>query len=741
MTQLREYVAKLNHSFVFYGIFIFGAIFASATAGIPVWQMTSHAFATFASESIQVEADASNRYVELYIRNRTNRLREFAKSRSVAASALGNRSAVVRAEEMLKTSKISSDQDKLTLYSLTQDIIIDQTFANPNSLPDNAQSIHLLVSKLLTKTDHGPLFDTIVSRNQTWLLIAVPVIVGSDIEGVLLGQFHFNDAGIPRDFQTSLDFFLLTSSGEKIPQSLVGLIPTDGWHKRSSPIENTDLTHHYFRNVTTLNDTITLAFYHTIGALVLGLIVAFAVLIAMGQQLMLNPFRELEASRKSLNEKNDALHHGAYHDSLTGLANRRSMDEHIGTLSTKIAEGQVCTVYHIDLDYLKQINDSRGHAAGDFVLQHVSRILEEKYAPDDFIARVGGDEFVAITINGYSKQEISALADSIVSALRTPVMYEGKLCHLGASVGVSFSEASEMVGENMIVEADLALIRAKKSGRNRTAFYDETDKKSAWTSKALADDIRGGIEKGEFVAVYQPQVCARSKEVHGIEALARWNHPTKGVLPPAEFLDVAEEYGLLAEIDECILKQAIKDVGQLDDKLFKKKKVSVNVSTRRLYDDDLIEKVKALEFEPDTLAFELLETIFLDNVDPVLVSRIDQLRELGVRIEIDDFGTGHASIMGLLNLSPDGLKIDRKLIQPIVTDRTCREMIAFIVGIARSLDISVIAEGVETDEHVEFAGTLGCQIVQGYAIAEPLQASELKAWLEEKTKDADKSAA
>ena len=275
----------------------------------------------------------------------------------------------------------------------------------------------------------------------------------------------------------------------------------------------------------------------------------------------------------------------------------------------------------------------------------------------------------------------------------------------------------------------VALYRAKGRGRNCHEFFSKALQDEVASTKRIADDILGGIEQGEFLPHYQPLVDAQSFDIVGVEALARWNHPREGLLNPIRFLKVAEDLNVLGSIDRIILEQAIRDLDHWATLGLPVPSVSVNVSLRRLDDDRLIPGLRELKIKPGTVSFEFLESIFLDEFDDVVAWNIDALREMGIGIDVDDFGTGHTSIVSLLKLNPHRFKIDRQLVNPIARGPEQRRLVASIIDIGKSLGIKVVAEGVETMEQAHILRDLGCDALQGYAFARPMPAKDLIAWV------------
>jgi diguanylate cyclase (GGDEF)-like protein len=440
-----------------------------------------------------------------------------------------------------------------------------------------------------------------------------------------------------------------------------------------------------------------------------------------------------EARNAELEAAKERIEYNSLHDSLTGLPNRRYLDDMLASHIEKFDQGERAGLLHLDLDRFKQINDTLGHAAGDAMLVHAARILQANLRHDDFVARVGGDEFMVLCrIADADKprwsEMLAKLADRIIEQMHQPVPYHGHECRFGVSIGIACDLDQVADPRRLLVNADLALYRAKSRGRNRHQFFNDALQAEIVTTKRVADDILSGLERNEFVAWYQPQFDATTHAIVGVEALARWNHPTEGLLAPNDFLKIAEELNAVATIDRMILEQTLIDFSDWEANGLKVPKASVNVSARRLHDEELIRSLGELSIRRGTISFELVESIFLDEDDELFTWNVEQIKALGIDIEIDDFGSGHASIVSLLRLKPRRLKIDRQLVTPILDSPAQRQLVGSIIEIGKSLGIEVLAEGVETMEHARVLKTLGCNALQGHAFARAMSAAEFKAF-------------
>ena len=445
--------------------------------------------------------------------------------------------------------------------------------------------------------------------------------------------------------------------------------------------------------------------------------------------------RRLAEMAEALKTARNKAEHEALHDALTELPNRRHLDQQLASIqswadATFFAESEIYLL-HVDLDRFKQINDTLGHAAGDAVLRHAAETLRKSVRSGDFVARVGGDEFVILCRDVDCETEIDAVAQRLVTALSAPMTLEdGQTCRLSASVGVASAPAHK--ASELLVNADIALYRAKNNGRSCVVAFTEDLQHELNAKKQTADDILRGLEADEFDAVFQPQFDAQSGECVGVEALARWDHPERGWLAPDAFLGVAEELNVVREIDRAIFRKAMALGDAFAAAGVHIPKIAVNLSLQRLLDPEILGDVQRLRPMRMAVAFELLETVYFDDERSEVSEAIERLRRVGVEIEIDDFGSGRASVIGLLKIRPDRLKIDRKLVMPITESARHRSLVEAIVQMGRSQGITATAEGVETAEHAQVLRAIGCHAMQGYYFARPMPAPELKSFLAER---------
>ncbi|NKN39445.1 EAL domain-containing protein [Agrobacterium sp. a22-2] len=434
---------------------------------------------------------------------------------------------------------------------------------------------------------------------------------------------------------------------------------------------------------------------------------------------------EADARNVELEIVKNRIEFNSLHDPLTGLANRRKLDMELDAL-TRNGQGlrHKFSILHLDLDRFKEINDTLGHAAGDAMLVNASKILTRNVRSDDIVARIGGDEFVILSRNNTNAEHLSTLSARIIEEMSVPIDFEGFSCRCGVSIGIAQAQGIGIDARKVLINADIALYQAKATGRNCYEFFTQNLQANIVKTKRMADEILAGLDHDEFTVWYQPQFCANTMQLTGAEALVRWQHPERGILASNVFLKIAEELNVMARIDQLVLEKSLSDKMRWAAMGIRVPKVSVNVSSKRLHDAALIESLKGLNITPGEISFELVESIFLDESDDIAAHNIDRIKDLGIDIEIDDFGTGHTSIVSLLKLKPKRLKIDRQLVMPIVTSPQERSLVRSIIDIARSLGVETVAEGVETAEHADLLRQLGCDLLQGYAFAKPLPFDE-----------------
>jgi Amt family ammonium transporter len=425
----------------------------------------------------------------------------------------------------------------------------------------------------------------------------------------------------------------------------------------------------------------------------------------------------------------ERLGHEALHDMLTGLPNRALFVDRLGAALErgKRRADYLFAVLFIDLDRFKVINDSLGHLLGDRLLTRVAQALRACVRPADTVARIGGDEFAVLTDELGSEGNVSAIVQRIQEALGRPFDLEGQEVYTSASVGVALSSQGYRQPEDFLRDADTAMYRAKEGGRARVEVFQESMRSPFRRQLQLETELRYALERDELVLHYQPILRLSNDEISGFEVLVRWNHPQRGLLPPGEFLPAAEESGLVIPLDRAVLRRACRDLAdpQVPERIW----LNVNVSARNFLEPDLPDHVAAVLKETGLparrLKLEVTETVIINKPESA-AAILRRLKELGVQVCLDDFGTGYSSLSYLLRFPVDVLKIDRSFVQAMGPDWQNAEIVQAILSLARSLGITVVAEGVETSAQLDALKTLGCDGAQGYYIARPVDSEH--AW-------------
>jgi diguanylate cyclase (GGDEF)-like protein/PAS domain S-box-containing protein len=413
----------------------------------------------------------------------------------------------------------------------------------------------------------------------------------------------------------------------------------------------------------------------------------------------------------------EALHHLAHHDALTGLPNRLLLTAVIEqALSRSAADGGRFALHFIDLDRFKGINDGFGHDHGDNLLKEMARRLMRIIRQGDIVARLGGDEFAVVQANVRDAEDARLCADRIIAAISEPVDIERHKAIIGASVGVTLAPQDAGSVEDLLKNADLAVYRAKREGKGCARFFAAEMRTVARASVLLEIDLRQAIEREEFVMVYQPEVDVHSRKVIGAEALLRWQRPGHGLVLPGEFLWLAEDTGLLAQINRWVLQNVCAQ-GAAWAASGTPICVGVNVSSAIFKAESVrnlvIGTLEKTGLPPHLLELELTESVLLENQREV-ANELHALRRMGVRVAIDDFGTGYSSLAYLQILPIDRLKIDRSFIQELNVKADRAAIVDAVVGIGRSLNLEVLAEGVENDAQLERVRSAGCHFAQGF---------------------------
>ncbi|MFC3322581.1 putative bifunctional diguanylate cyclase/phosphodiesterase [Mesorhizobium cantuariense] len=464
-------------------------------------------------------------------------------------------------------------------------------------------------------------------------------------------------------------------------------------------------------------------FYATLGVIVL---VALFIFRPMSNAI-LRKTHELIDARNS-------MAFIAVHDGLTGLHNRTFLTDHFDTLIKGThRRRERLAVVQLDLDRFKQINDTLGHAAGDYVLVVTAQRMRDSCRASDLCVRLGGDEFVMILGGAGGTEDINMLARRILAHINEPIVFQGTTILPGASAGIAVYPIDADNAQDLLVHADLALYSAKKLGGGNFSFFSEELRRELDYRKQLEHDIKVAIAEQAFQVYFQPQVSLSNGTISGIEALVRWNHAERGMIPPGEFIPVAEKCGFMPEIGRIVITKAINEAAEWNRAGIAFGRLAVNVSGTELREHDfdafLFETLEKAGLPPQKLSLEIVESVILDDEKTGIAAKLRHIRAAGVHLELDDFGTGYASLSHVNPNEIDRLKIDRRFVQNIHENGDNSKIVRAITELARGLGISIVAEGAETEAELESLMAIGCDQVQGYSIAFPMPQDKALEWL------------
>jgi diguanylate cyclase (GGDEF)-like protein len=416
--------------------------------------------------------------------------------------------------------------------------------------------------------------------------------------------------------------------------------------------------------------------------------------------------------------------HLAFHDQLTGLPNRARLNEGFAQLASRARRtGEQFAVMCIDLDLFKAVNDNFGHLAGDELIRIVASTIQKSCRPDDYLARFGGDEFILLQADS-SVERASALAERVIAAIAEPVELKVGRAFIGASIGLVMVDGLPIDAQEALRRADLAMYAAKQGGRNGYKFFDLSFDRAVKHRMTMQTHLHDALANGELELVYQPQVDF-SGTIIGVEALARWDSPELGLVPPAAFVQVAEETGLIEALGMFTIRRAFED-----SRRWPRLRVAVNVSAVQLRTGDFVDRlhalVKEMGIDPRRFELEITERVLLGD-DPATVTGLNSLRALGFRIVLDDFGTGYSSLGYLQRYPIDKVKIDRTFVARVGVEQQAEAVVVAIVSLAKALGMEVLAEGVETEAQRVCLKAAGCSDVQGYLTGRPVAACQIDA--------------
>ncbi|MGN8278049.1 phosphodiesterase DibA [Pseudomonas sp. SMV71] len=436
-------------------------------------------------------------------------------------------------------------------------------------------------------------------------------------------------------------------------------------------------------------------------------------------------FSDISAIKDSEHE----LAHLAHHDPLTGLPNRLLFSDRAEqALASAQLHKRGCALLLVDLDHFKNINDSLGHNVGDDLLKSVAERFRGLFAPGVTLARLGGDEFAVLVENCSQPGQAAVLAQRILDALKEPLRLDGHALFINASIGISLFPGDARSAGQLLRNADSALFKAKSTGRDGYALYTEELTAHAQQRVEIAFELRQALQQQELRVHYQPVHDLATSRLIGVEALVRWEHPTRGLVSPAEFIPIAERTGLIAQIDAWVMDQACRQMCRWQEAGVSLSFVAVNVSSRLFAHRELYDQVARVLHDtglaPACLELEVTESAVMEDPE-VALEQMHRLRELGVRLAIDDFGTGYSSLLRLKRLPVQKLKIDQGFVAGLPWDEDDVAIVRVIVALARSMSMQVHAEGIEQREQAAFLREQGCELGQGYWFGRPVAAGQL----------------
>lgn len=444
-----------------------------------------------------------------------------------------------------------------------------------------------------------------------------------------------------------------------------------------------------------------------------------------------NAFHAVASQLSTALQRNSLLstvQHQAYHDSLTKLPNRLSFEDHF---STRVANGtDEYAMLFCDLDGFKNVNDTHGHNVGDKVLEICAARMSNCIRNDNYLARMGGDEFAILMKLTDDNLNIDLIAKRFVDALSEPIHAGDIRVHIGASIGVSLYPNDGTTFSELLNRADVAMYQAKHSGRGKILRFNKKDAEEIREKNEMRTDLVGALANNEFELWYQPQVCWENLKVTGVEALIRWNHPNKGTISPIKFIPIAEESGFIDPLGMWIMEEAIAHLSTGVLSNYSEMNMGVNIAPPQFLDDQFSSNILLLlekhNVAPSRLKVEITESFIMHDTDKV-VMHLKNLRNNGVMVAIDDFGTGYSSLSYLQDLPLDVLKIDRSFVNKLTKDNFDKSIASIIITLATSLGLTTIAEGVETEEQLDYIRQLGCELIQGYYYSKPVLATDLPA--------------
>ncbi|NCB55561.1 MAG: EAL domain-containing protein, partial [Epsilonproteobacteria bacterium] len=432
-------------------------------------------------------------------------------------------------------------------------------------------------------------------------------------------------------------------------------------------------------------------------------------------------------------KQKNLLMHQVEHDTLTGLPNRNLLQDRLTQAIKKASrDNKVLGVMFVDIDKFKNINDSLGHDAGDMLLKIIAARMRQNIRDTDTVARLSGDEFIVLLDGCKDMSDIFVAIKKLVYSFQEPFIFGNESFQITTSIGVSVYPHDGEAASKLLKNADIAMYKAKSKGRNRYVFFDQEMNQETNEHLEIEKNLRKALEREEFVIYYQPQINLQTERIVGLEALIRWNHPTRGLTTPNYFIHVAEESELIVEIGNWVIIEVMKQMKSWYDQGLNPGKTAINIAGKQLESSELIsfliQSLRQSGCRPEWLEMEIVERFIMkDTIKSIAL--LKRFRELGLDISIDDFGTGHSSLAYLKQLPITKLKIDQSFVQSLEESKEDRAIARTIIELGRGLGLKVLAEGVETKEQKEFIYASGCELMQGYLFSRPVCAEEIETML------------
>lgn len=440
-------------------------------------------------------------------------------------------------------------------------------------------------------------------------------------------------------------------------------------------------------------------------------------------QSTISSYNKLNTRYDELYKNSESIKKLAYSDNLTELPNRIAFIEMLDSIMLTLRSDEIIGVMDIDLDNFKNINDTLGHSYGDELLIDVTHRLKQVIDENDYLARIGGDEFIILSQNLVDTVSYEEKIKKVIKVFSYPFVLSTKEYFITVSIGIVFAPKDGKTAQTIVKNMDSALYIAKANGKNTYAYFEPVFNQMLTEKIELQSELRSAIEKKEFVLYYQAQMDLMHKKVLGFEALIRWKHPSKGLLYPSEFIYLAEESGLIIPIGEWVLKAACLQLKEWMNMGHNSIKMAVNLSARQFKDKDFVhmvlDTIESTNIDPNMLVLEITESVALDDLE-YTISTIKELKSIGVNFSLDDFGTGYSSMSYLKKLPVSNLKIDKSFLDTIMDDISDQKIVQAIICLAKNLDLNIIAEGVERSEQEQFLQDSNCNMAQGFLYSKPV---------------------